>query len=203
MAGSSKTNRKKGNVKVEHECSLNLLPRDIWVRIATMVASNSIQDLFNMQVTSKGLTKYFWIARRGIGMELLARDLTEGSIEAGYLFGMLLLCDHEDEEEVQRGVEILDFIHTSRKVERCKEFFTDIFSERWVDETPSDPGHAVACRSTTCTTCGTMADVNDLSRVSCVDEQIIYTPFGIVFRYFLAEIEGPEQNSDRRLTKDC
>ncbi|KAL4373527.1 hypothetical protein AHAS_Ahas05G0090700 [Arachis hypogaea] len=35
------------------------------------------------------------------------------------------------------------------------------------------------------------------------DERIIYTLFGTVFRYSLAEIEGPEQNSDRRLTKDC
>ncbi|KAL4275391.1 hypothetical protein AHAS_Ahas20G0102500 [Arachis hypogaea] len=53
MARSSKTNKKKGNVPVEHEYPLNLLPRDIWVRIATKVASNSIHDLFNMQATCK------------------------------------------------------------------------------------------------------------------------------------------------------
>ncbi|RYR38065.1 hypothetical protein Ahy_A09g043015 isoform A [Arachis hypogaea] len=40
------------------------------------------------------LTEYFWIARHGIGMELLSRAWTEGSIEAGYLSAMLLLCDH-------------------------------------------------------------------------------------------------------------
>ncbi|RYR08997.1 uncharacterized protein LOC107640701 [Arachis ipaensis] len=206
MAGSSKTIRKEGNMPVEHECPLNLLPRDIWVRIATKVASNSIHDLFNMQATCKvcldaasseavyqhammwyiplvsflfyldrperrfldrcieaenvdailwqGLAEYFWIARRGIGMELLFRASTEGSIDAGYLFAMLLLCDHEDEEELQMDVEM--------------EFFTDIFWERWVDERPSDPGHAVACRSTTCTTRGTIPGVNDVSRVSCV-----------------------------------
>ncbi|KAL4322150.1 hypothetical protein AHAS_Ahas14G0181700 [Arachis hypogaea] len=53
MAGTSKKNRKKKNVSVEYECPLNLLPRDIWVRIATKIASNSIQDLFTMQVTYK------------------------------------------------------------------------------------------------------------------------------------------------------
>ncbi|XP_057747378.1 putative F-box protein At1g67623 [Arachis stenosperma] len=220
MAGSSKINRKKGNVPAEHECQLNLLPRDIWVRIAAKVASNSIHDLFNMQASCKvfldaasseavyqhatmrvialvsflfyldrpkrrfldrcveagnadailrlGLIEYFWIACRGIRMELLARASTEGSVEAGYLFAMLLLCDHEDEEKVQRGVEMLEFIRTSGKVERCREFFANIFWERWVDERPSDPGHAVACWSTSCFTRGTMADVNDVSRVSCV-----------------------------------
>ncbi|RYR11037.1 hypothetical protein Ahy_B05g079530 [Arachis hypogaea] len=192
MAGTSKTNRKKGNVPIEHECLLNFLPRDIWVRIATKVTSNSIHDLFNMQVTCKvflcvassnavyqhatmwyiplvffsfylnrperrfldrcveaknadailrqGLTEHFWIARRDIGMELLTRASTEGSVEAGYLCAMLPLCDHEDEEEVQRGVEMLEFIHTSGMVERCREFFTDIFWERWIDERSSDQG---------------------------------------------------------------
>ncbi|XLR13227.1 uncharacterized protein LOC107632322 [Arachis ipaensis] len=220
MAGSSKTNRKEGNVPIEHECPLNLLPRDIWVRIATKVASNSIHHLFNMQASCKvfldaasseavyqhatmrviplvsflfyldrperrfldrcveaenmdailrqGLTEYFWIVRRGIGMELISRASMEGSVEAGYLSAMLLPCDHENEEEVQRGVEMLESIRTSGKVERYREFFADIFWERWVDERPSDPGHAVACRSTTCTTHGTLACVNDVSRVSCV-----------------------------------
>ncbi|RYQ89663.1 hypothetical protein Ahy_B09g096194 isoform H [Arachis hypogaea] len=114
------------------------------------------------------LMEYFWIARRGIGMELLSKASTEGSVEAGYLSTMLLLCDHENEEEVQRGVEMFESIRTSGKVERCMEFFANIFWKRWVDERPSDPGHAVACQSTTCTTCGTMACVNDVSRVSCV-----------------------------------
>ncbi|RYQ89529.1 hypothetical protein Ahy_B09g096118 isoform C [Arachis hypogaea] len=51
--GTSKKNRKKKNVAVEYKCLINLLPRDIWVSIATKVASNSIQHLFNMQVTCK------------------------------------------------------------------------------------------------------------------------------------------------------
>ncbi|RYR14053.1 hypothetical protein Ahy_B04g070722 isoform A [Arachis hypogaea] len=152
MVGSSKINRKEGNVPVEHECPLNLLPRNIWVRIATKVASNSIHDMFNMQASCKvfldaassetvyqhvtmrviplvsflfyldwperrfidrcieagnadailrqGLTEYFWIGRRGIGMELLSRAWMEVSVEAGYLSAMLLLCDHENEEEM-------------------------------------------------------------------------------------------------------
>ncbi|XP_057747504.1 uncharacterized protein LOC130966704 [Arachis stenosperma] len=145
MAGSTRTTRKEGNVPVEHECPLNILPPDIWVRIATKVASNSIHDLFNMQAsckvfldaasskavykhaTMRGLTEYFWIAHRGIGMELLPRASTESSVEAGYLFAMLLLCDHENEEEVLNGVEMLESIRTSEKVERCREFFADIF----------------------------------------------------------------------------
>ncbi|XLR47717.1 uncharacterized protein [Arachis hypogaea] len=63
MAGGSMKNRKKrnaakkvrkkGTVSVEYECLLNLLPHDIWVRIATKVASYSIKDLFNMQATCK------------------------------------------------------------------------------------------------------------------------------------------------------
>ncbi|RYR66592.1 hypothetical protein Ahy_A03g012616 [Arachis hypogaea] len=53
MAGSSKTTRKEGNVPVEHEYPLNLLPPDIWVRIATKVASNLMHDLFNMQTSCK------------------------------------------------------------------------------------------------------------------------------------------------------
>ncbi|RYR20157.1 hypothetical protein Ahy_B03g065247 [Arachis hypogaea] len=84
-------------------------------------------------ILRQGLTEYFWIGRRGIRMELLARASREGSIESGYLFAMLLLCEHQDEEEVQRGVEMLEFVRTSRKVERCREFFTDIFWKRWVD----------------------------------------------------------------------
>ncbi|XP_057744830.1 uncharacterized protein LOC130962664 [Arachis stenosperma] len=168
MDGTSKTSRKKGIVPVEYECSLNILPRDLWVRIATKVASYSIHDLFNMQATCKvfldarssgvvyqhatvwqirlvsflfyidrferrfldhcvearnadailrqGMTEYFWIGRHDIGMELLDRASTEGSVESGYIFAMLLLCEHEDEEEMQRGVEMLDFIRTSREM---------------------------------------------------------------------------------------
>ncbi|XLR06820.1 uncharacterized protein LOC107646543 [Arachis ipaensis] len=192
MDGASKARRKERDVPVEYECPLNILSRDIWVRIASKVASNSIRDLLSMQATCKvfldactsdavyqhatmwqirlvsflfyldraekrfldrcvemgnadailrqGLTEYFWIGRRGIGMELLARAATEGSVESGHLFAMLLLCEHEDEEEVQKGVEMVEFIRTSGKIEMCREFFTDIFWERWIDERPSDPG---------------------------------------------------------------
>ncbi|XP_057756593.1 uncharacterized protein LOC130975890 [Arachis stenosperma] len=53
MARTSKKNRKKSNVADAYECPSNILPRDIWVRTATKVASNSIKDLFNMQATCK------------------------------------------------------------------------------------------------------------------------------------------------------
>nr|XP_025653181.1 uncharacterized protein LOC112749127 [Arachis hypogaea] len=36
-------------------------------------------------ILRQGLTEYFWIIRRDIGMELLSRAWTEGSVEAGYL----------------------------------------------------------------------------------------------------------------------
>ncbi|RYQ83215.1 uncharacterized protein LOC107620247 [Arachis ipaensis] len=34
------------------------------------------------------MTEYFWIGRRDIGMELLDRASTEGSVESGYLFAI-------------------------------------------------------------------------------------------------------------------
>ncbi|XP_025652622.1 uncharacterized protein [Arachis hypogaea] len=49
----AKTIREKGTVSVEYEYPLNLLPHDIWVRIAMTVALYSIKDLFNMQATCK------------------------------------------------------------------------------------------------------------------------------------------------------
>ncbi|KAL4381613.1 hypothetical protein AHAS_Ahas04G0151000 [Arachis hypogaea] len=63
---------------------------------------------------------------------------------------------------------MVDLIRTSGKIEMYREFFTDIFWERWIDARPSDPGQSVACRSTACTTRGTMAGLKDVSRVSCV-----------------------------------
>ncbi|KAL4350570.1 hypothetical protein AHAS_Ahas10G0155200 [Arachis hypogaea] len=160
MAGSSQKDRKKVGVFVQHECPLNLLPREIWSSIAVMVASNSIEDLFNMQATCKeflgaassdavykhatmsykplahfllhldgperrfldrcvevgnvdailrhGFVEYLRFGRRDKGMELLARASTEGNVEAGYLCAMLLMFDHEDEEEVKRGVQMME-----------------------------------------------------------------------------------------------
>ncbi|XP_057720078.1 uncharacterized protein LOC130934533 [Arachis stenosperma] len=43
----------KGKGVPPHVCPLTLLPREIWERIASRVASSSIQDLFNMQATCK------------------------------------------------------------------------------------------------------------------------------------------------------
>ncbi|RYR25940.1 putative F-box protein At1g67623 [Arachis ipaensis] len=53
MAGSSQKGKMKVDVSVQHECLPNLLPREIWSSIATMVAWNSIQDLFNMKTSCK------------------------------------------------------------------------------------------------------------------------------------------------------
>ncbi|XP_057755388.1 putative F-box protein At1g67623 [Arachis stenosperma] len=179
MAESSQKDRKKVDVSVQHKYPLNLLPRKIWSRIATMVASNSIEDLFNMQATCKAFLgaassdavykhatmsykllvyfliyldgperrfldrcvevgnmdailrqefmEYFWFDCHDKGMELLARASTKGSIEVSYLCAMCLLCGHEDKDEVQMGVQMIEVIHTSRQVERFREFLTDIF----------------------------------------------------------------------------
>ncbi|RYQ89528.1 hypothetical protein Ahy_B09g096118 isoform A [Arachis hypogaea] len=219
--GTSKKNRKKKNVAVEYKCLINLLPRDIWVSIATKVASNSIQHLFNMQVTCKvfldvatsnavykhasilkislvsflfyfdqperrfvdycvearnldailrhRMTEYFWIVHRDLGMDLLTRATTEGSIEAGYLCAMLLLCNHEDEVYKRRNVKLFEVIRTSGEVKRCREVFTKIFEEWSVDEGPSDPEHPMACWSTSCPTRGTIGDVQDASSISYVN----------------------------------
>ncbi|RYR03542.1 hypothetical protein Ahy_B06g082571 [Arachis hypogaea] len=45
--------RKKVKVSAQYECLLNFLHRDLWARIASKVASGSIRDLLNMQVTCK------------------------------------------------------------------------------------------------------------------------------------------------------
>ncbi|XP_016168398.1 uncharacterized protein LOC107610936 [Arachis ipaensis] len=190
MAGSSKTNRKEGNVPVEHECELQsfldaasskVVYQHVMMHVIPLVSFLFYLDWPERRfidrcveagnadaILRQGLKEYFWIAHRGIGMELLSRAWTKGNVEVGYLSAMLLLCDHENEEEMQSGVKMLESVRTSGDVESCREFFADIFWERWVDERPSDPGDAVVCRSTTCTTHGTMACVNDVSRVSCV-----------------------------------
>ncbi|XLR58341.1 hypothetical protein S83_009013 [Arachis hypogaea] len=53
MAGSSQKDKTKLEVSIQHECLPNLLPLEIWSSIATMVASNSIEDLFNMQASCR------------------------------------------------------------------------------------------------------------------------------------------------------
>ncbi|XLR58211.1 hypothetical protein S83_008883 [Arachis hypogaea] len=178
MVGSSQKNIKKVDVFVQHECLLNLLPCEIWSSIATMVTSNSIEDLFNMQVTCKvfmgaaGLdtvykhatmsykplacfllhldgperrfldcsvevgnvdailrhqfTEYLRFGRRDKGMELLAMASTEGSVEAGYLCSVLLMSDHEDEEDVQRGVQMMEVYRISGQLKSYTNFLRDI-----------------------------------------------------------------------------
>ncbi|RYQ83010.1 hypothetical protein S83_069584 [Arachis hypogaea] len=53
MAESSQKDKTKLDVSIQHECLANLLPLEIWSIIAPMVASNSIEDLFNMQATCR------------------------------------------------------------------------------------------------------------------------------------------------------
>ncbi|RYQ84140.1 putative F-box protein At1g67623 [Arachis ipaensis] len=53
MVGSFQKGKTKLDVSIQHECLPNLLPLEIWLSIATMVASNSIKDLFNMQASCR------------------------------------------------------------------------------------------------------------------------------------------------------
>ncbi|XP_057740087.1 putative F-box protein At1g67623 [Arachis stenosperma] len=146
-----------------------------------MVASNLIEDLFNMQATCKeflgaatsddvykhatmsykplahfllhldgpekrfldrcvevgnvdailrhGFVEYLQFGHRDKGMELLARASTEGNVEAGYLCPMLLMFDHEEEEEVKMGVQMMEVIRISRKLESCSKFFRGISND--------------------------------------------------------------------------
>ncbi|QHO28925.1 uncharacterized protein [Arachis hypogaea] len=53
MDGASKHRTPYGRRSGPAGSPLKLLPRDIWVRIATKVANNSIQDLLNLESTCK------------------------------------------------------------------------------------------------------------------------------------------------------
>ncbi|XP_015969600.1 putative F-box protein At1g67623 [Arachis duranensis] len=184
MAGSSEKDTKKVDVSVQHECPLNLLPREIWSIIATMVTSNSIEDLFNMQATCKvflgaarsdavykhatmsykslarfllnldgperrfldhcvevenvdaivrhGFAEYLRFGCLDKGMELLARASTEGSVEAGYLYSMLLMFDHEDEEDMVRGVQMMEGFRISGQLESYTNFLMDVCKDTTV-----------------------------------------------------------------------
>ncbi|XLR58837.1 hypothetical protein S83_009509 [Arachis hypogaea] len=184
MARSLKKDTKKVDVSVQHECPLNLLPREIWSIIATKVASSSIEDLFNMQATCKvflgaarsdavykhatmsykslarflgnhdglekrfldrclelgnvdaivrhGFAEYLRFGHRDKGMELLARASTEGSVKAGYLSSMLLMFDHEDEEDMVRGVQMMVGFIKSGQLESYTNFLTDVCKDNKV-----------------------------------------------------------------------
>ncbi|RYR38581.1 hypothetical protein Ahy_A09g043638 [Arachis hypogaea] len=217
MARSSVKNRKKrnaakkigekGTVSVEYKCLLNLLPRDIWVRIATKVASYSIKDLFNMQVfldaarsdavykeTSilelpiasflfyygcpenrfleccaaagnpvallrVGMTEFVWIGHCIGGIDTQTMATIGGDLEACYI---------KTKSTCERDLNFLKLYVILGVLERCREVFKQVFAGRWMEVKPLDPGQPEVCRSTSCRTQGTMSDVEDLSRVSCV-----------------------------------
>ncbi|RYQ89668.1 hypothetical protein Ahy_B09g096194 isoform C [Arachis hypogaea] len=221
MAGSSQKDRNKVDVSVQHECPLNLLPREIWSSIATMIASNSIEDLFNMKATCKvflgvassdpvykhatmsykplarfllhldgperrfldrcvevgnvdailrhGFTEYLWFGHCIGGMDTLTMAATGGDLEACYMCEMLLLSHtKEDEEHLRKGLEFFEIVRDSGALKRCREVFRQVFAGPWVEVNSLDPGLPEVCRSTSCRTRGTMGDVEESSRVSCV-----------------------------------
>ncbi|RYR49319.1 uncharacterized protein LOC107458766 [Arachis duranensis] len=115
-----------------------------------------------------GLHEYFFMARRNAGMDLLTRAVAQGSVEASYVYSMLLLCNHHGGDNVRRAVDMFEVILTSGNVHMCREIFTDILAESWVGVTPPDPGQPVTCRSSMCSTRGIVGDSHDVSGVSCV-----------------------------------
>ncbi|KAL4275473.1 hypothetical protein AHAS_Ahas20G0110700 [Arachis hypogaea] len=93
---------------------------------------------------------------------------SQSSMEAGYVCSMLLLCNHQDGDDVRRGVDLFAVILAAENVHMCREIFTDILAERWVGVTPPDPGQPMACRSPMCPIRGIMGDAHDVSGVSCI-----------------------------------
>ncbi|KAL4396436.1 hypothetical protein AHAS_Ahas01G0091700 [Arachis hypogaea] len=175
MARTSKKNRKKINVADAYECSSNIIPRDIWVKIATKVASNSIKDLFNMQIDH-------CIG----GMDTLTMAAMGSDVEACYLFAMLLLSlGKEDEGHMRRGPEFFETIRASRAVKRCREVFRQVFEPWWMKVKSSDPGQPKVCQSTSCSTRGTMGVMEDLSGVSCVQCLVDYEVRGFLESFVL------------------
>ncbi|XLR69391.1 hypothetical protein S83_020063 [Arachis hypogaea] len=65
-------------------------------------------------------------------MELLARASTEGSVEAGYLSSMLIMFDHEDEEDMVRGVQMMEGFRISGQLESYTNFLTDVCKDTTV-----------------------------------------------------------------------
>ncbi|XP_072054254.1 uncharacterized protein [Arachis hypogaea] len=220
--GSMKNGRKrkvakkvgdKRTVSIEYECPLNLLPRDIWVRIATRVALYSIKDLFNMQVSYKvfldvarfnaafkeasmmempiasfldnyGLPKHRFIERcaeAGNSGAILRVGMTEFSLfgdcvgvtgdelEGCYMCAMLLLSiANEDEELMRKGLKFFEIVRASGVLKRCRSVFSHLFAGPGLELKPLYTRLPEVCRSTSCRTRGTKGDVEDLSRVSCV-----------------------------------
>ncbi|XP_016186188.1 uncharacterized protein LOC107627889 [Arachis ipaensis] len=83
-------------------------------------------------IVRHGFAEYLRFGHRDKGMELLAKASTEGSVEAGYLCSMLLIFYHEDEEDVQRGVQMMEVFRISGQLESYTNFLTDVCKDTTV-----------------------------------------------------------------------
>ncbi|RYQ90357.1 hypothetical protein Ahy_B09g096479 [Arachis hypogaea] len=112
---------------------------------------------------------FFWIGHDVSGMEGLNEAATAGDVEARYICSLLLMChENEDDHLVRMGHELYETVRASGAVESCRKFFQQVFAGPWSEINPTDPAEAVACRSGSCPTRGTMTVASDLSGVSCV-----------------------------------
>ncbi|KAL4315828.1 hypothetical protein AHAS_Ahas15G0224100 [Arachis hypogaea] len=94
-----------------------------------------------------GMTEFVWIGHCDSGMDTLTMATTGGDLETCYMCAMLLLSHaKEDKEHMRKGLEFFEIVEVKLL----------------------DPGLPEVCWSTNCRTRGTMGDVEDLSRVSCV-----------------------------------
>ncbi|RYR53072.1 hypothetical protein Ahy_A06g027956 isoform A [Arachis hypogaea] len=228
MAGGSMKNgrkkkaakkvRDKGTVSVEYECPLNLLPRDIWVRIATRVSckvflgaarSDTIYKEVSMMelpivsfLDNYGLPKHRFIERcaeAGNPGAMLRAEMTEFSLfgdcvgvtgdelEGYYMCAMLLLSIAiEDEELMRKGLKFFEIVRASGALERCRGVFNHLFAGPRLELMPLYTGLPKVYRSTSCRTRGIMGDVKDLSWVSCVQCLADYEVQGLTEYFWIA-----------------
>ncbi|KAL4276063.1 hypothetical protein AHAS_Ahas20G0169700 [Arachis hypogaea] len=177
MDGISKNSRKIRSEAAEYKYPLSLFSYDKWIKIATKVASNLIQELFQMKATCKVFLdaaksdvvfkhSTMWYLLQGVSY-FLDRATMDDHIEASYICAMLLLCANKDEEHRRRGVEFFKIVLVFGAVKRCKVIFRDMFQlECWVEERPLDPGQPITCQSTRYSINGVMSVVEDVYSVS-------------------------------------
>ncbi|KAL4374068.1 hypothetical protein AHAS_Ahas05G0144800 [Arachis hypogaea] len=95
--------------------------------------------------------------------------VTGDELEGCFMLAMLLLSiANEDEVLVRKGLKFFEIVHASGALERCRGVFSHLFAGPGLELKPLYTGLSEVCRSTSCRTRGTMGDVEDLSRVSCV-----------------------------------
>ncbi|KAH1117450.1 hypothetical protein GLYMA_17G083900v4 [Glycine max] len=124
------------------------LPKDLLVEVVARVASDSIVDLRNMKQSScflkccresgnieslyrEGLLKFFNYPNGNInGLGDLKTAALKGHIEAKYVYGMILLCSHDDESRKQ-GLEHMRFLRKFKCIIKCRNKVKQLVDDLW------------------------------------------------------------------------